>query len=320
MADPEKSFIEKVNIVAANIAGVAAVNENLPAILSAKDQADLAALKAAEATASAAEIKELSVQVSTLSPSEPASALYDPLTGVLNIAIPKGDAGEQGLQGIAGADGADGISAYQVALNNGFVGTEVEWIASLKGEQGPQGIKGDTGAQGDAGINGTNGTSDTNFTKPHQGAPLVTKASVSTITIPIGTSVKAGANIITVSGAAYTLSLNSAGVGALDTGAKAAGTDYYVYALEAGGFILSANATNPTGYTTANSRQIGGFHYGVIPEAFTAINNIVAADATKIAGINAYSLWDLKFKPVCDPKGMVFILGRWYDIYLLNTD
>ena len=160
------------------------------------------------------------------------------------------------------------------------------------------------------------------FTKPFQGAPLFTKASVSTITIPIGTSVKAGANIITVSGTAYTLSLNSVGVGALDTGAKAAGTDYYVYALEAGGVILSANATNPTGYTTANSRKIGGFHYGVIPEAFTAINNITASDATKIAGINAYSLWDLKFMPSNgDARGMFKAnTGKWYDLYLLNVD
>jgi len=160
------------------------------------------------------------------------------------------------------------------------------------------------------------------FTKPFTGAPLFTKASVSTITIPIGTKVLVGAVLISVSGTAYTLSLNSVGVGALDTGAKAAGTDYYVYALEAGGFILSANATNPTGYTTANSRKIGGFHYGVIPEAFTAINNIVAADATKIAGINAYSFWDLKFRPANnDARGMFKAnSGKWYDIYLLNVD
>lgn len=158
------------------------------------------------------------------------------------------------------------------------------------------------------------------LTKPFQGAPLFTKASVSTITIPIGTSVKVGANIITVSGTAYTLSLNSVAIGALDTGTKAAGTDYYVYALEVGGFILSANATNPTGYTTANSRKIGGFHYGVIPEAFTAINNITSSDATKIAGINQCSFWDLKFRPICDPSGMAYIFGRWYDIYLCNVD
>lgn len=32
--------------------------------------------------------------------------------------------------------GAEGKSAYQTALDNGFVGTEAEWIASLKGEPG----------------------------------------------------------------------------------------------------------------------------------------------------------------------------------------
>jgi len=35
--------------------------------------------------------------------------------------------------------GEDGDSAYQVAINNGFVGTEAEWLLSLKGEDGPGG-------------------------------------------------------------------------------------------------------------------------------------------------------------------------------------
>lgn len=158
------------------------------------------------------------------------------------------------------------------------------------------------------------------FTKPFTGGPLFTKASASSITIPIGTSVKVGAAVVSVTDSAYALSLDSTSVGGLDTGTKTAGTDYSVYALEAGGFILSASKTNPTGYTTANSKRIGGFHYGVIPETFTAINNITSTDATKIAGINQYSFWDLKFRPTCDPSGMVHIFGRWYDIYLLNTD
>jgi hypothetical protein len=38
--------------------------------------------------------------------------------------------------------GKDGISAYEVALNNGFEGTEQEWLESIKGE------KGDTGNSG----------------------------------------------------------------------------------------------------------------------------------------------------------------------------
>jgi hypothetical protein len=46
-----------------------------------------------------------------------------------------------GKNGIDGKDstvaGPQGISAYQVALANGFSGTEQEWLASLKGDPGP---------------------------------------------------------------------------------------------------------------------------------------------------------------------------------------
>lgn len=41
----------------------------------------------------------------------------------------------------------DGKSAYEVAVKNGFGGTEAEWLNSLKGEKGD---KGDTGSKGDA--------------------------------------------------------------------------------------------------------------------------------------------------------------------------
>lgn len=36
----------------------------------------------------------------------------------------------------------NGLSAYDIAVKNGFVGTEVEWLASLKGEKGDQGLSG----------------------------------------------------------------------------------------------------------------------------------------------------------------------------------
>ena len=65
--------------------------------------------------------------------------------GEQGIQGPKGDPGEQGIQG---PKGDPGESAYQVAVNNGFVGTEDEWLASLKGEKGDQGPKGDPGEQG----------------------------------------------------------------------------------------------------------------------------------------------------------------------------
>ena len=46
-------------------------------------------------------------------------------------------------------DGKDGESAYEIAVRNGFEGTETEWLESLKGE---------TGATGSAGKDGTDGT------------------------------------------------------------------------------------------------------------------------------------------------------------------
>lgn len=38
--------------------------------------------------------------------------------------------------GIDGTDGDNGLSAYQIAINNGFVGNEAAWIASLEGSPG----------------------------------------------------------------------------------------------------------------------------------------------------------------------------------------
>lgn len=53
--------------------------------------------------------------------------------------------------------GADGASAYQIAVNHGFEGTEAEWLASLKGAQGEQGVQGIQGIQGVQGVPGTPG-------------------------------------------------------------------------------------------------------------------------------------------------------------------
>lgn len=50
-----------------------------------------------------------------------------------------------GPAGTNGTNGADGASAYQVAVAGGFVGTQAQWLTSLVGPQGIQGIKGDPG-------------------------------------------------------------------------------------------------------------------------------------------------------------------------------
>lgn len=45
-----------------------------------------------------------------------------------------------GADGINGTNGNDGKSAYQIAVDNGFGGTEQEWIESLKGQNGSNGV------------------------------------------------------------------------------------------------------------------------------------------------------------------------------------
>lgn len=47
---------------------------------------------------------------------------------------------DETLIGSGSLQGKDGKSAYQVALDEGFVGTEEEWLESLKGEKGSSGV------------------------------------------------------------------------------------------------------------------------------------------------------------------------------------
>lgn len=62
-----------------------------------------------------------------------------------------------GEKGDTGSRGAAGKSAYEVALQNGFTGTEADWLTSLKGQKGDAGEPGATGAKGDPGEKGERG-------------------------------------------------------------------------------------------------------------------------------------------------------------------
>ncbi len=65
------------------------------------------------------------------------------------LAVEKGYQGTEeewlaSLNGSNGNDGDDGKSAYELAVENGYQGTEEEWLASLKGSAGDQGDDGVT--------------------------------------------------------------------------------------------------------------------------------------------------------------------------------
>lgn len=52
------------------------------------------------------------------------------------------------------AKGDPGKSAYEIAVEHGYVGTEEEWLASLHGATGAQGPRGEQGPQGEQGVSG----------------------------------------------------------------------------------------------------------------------------------------------------------------------
>ena len=67
-----------------------------------------------------------------------------------NVALMNDFESTEGCSG-QGPQGPEGFSAYQIAVFDGFVGTETQWLASLVGPQGPIGP---IGPQGPIGLTG----------------------------------------------------------------------------------------------------------------------------------------------------------------------
>jgi hypothetical protein len=232
------------------------------------------------------------------------------------------------------------------------------------------------------------------FYKPSSLAHAFTKTGAGTISINAGTSIMVFGKKVTF-----------AALTAISMPTLVAGTDYAIYVCTDGTIRADSSFSAPTGYTIANSRMIGGFHYGLIAAGTTATvangfnpiastthngttasasaiitgiattadliagmnvsgtgiplsatgqgNYILSVDSgtqitistaataagspmltftntgmvwtqtlvDDIAGINKYSIWDLRFRPKSDPRGMVLVDGQlWVDIYLCSSD
>jgi hypothetical protein len=164
------------------------------------------------------------------------------------------------------------------------------WIAlPYGGVQGPPG-------QADPGL----------FIKADSNSVVFTKVAAGSAEIKAGT-------IVVVNGVAISFPVATA----IIMPSLVGGTDYAIYACLDGTVRADSSFIAPVGYTTGNSRQIGGFHYapGENATAFNTGGNTSAA-------INAFSFWDLKWRPACpDPRGMTLVAGSfWCDIYLLGVD
>ena len=92
------------------------------------------------------------------------------LQGVQGIQGVKGDPSfVPGPQGIIGLRGATGISAYDVAVKDGFTGSIGAWMLSMKGTHGDRGAAGPKGERGLLGKHGPAGETGKTGTKGRDG-------------------------------------------------------------------------------------------------------------------------------------------------------
>lgn len=100
--------------------------------------------KSQEVNRAVQQIKELQQRI----PAQlaPPTIPIDGKTPVLGIDYSNGTQGPKGdsIQGPQGSTGAQGSSAYDIAVQNGFVGTQTQWLASLRGDKGDKGDSADT--------------------------------------------------------------------------------------------------------------------------------------------------------------------------------
>ncbi|OCW69862.1 NosD domain-containing protein [Limosilactobacillus reuteri] len=155
LADFEKRFEELANKIEEKIKNLPDVNENVNVdvkvtdghlIINGKDTGvDLTAHDGKDGKNGA------DGHTPVITVSDKGSLIIDGVDTNKSLIGPKG---ADGADGQNGKDGQPGKSAYQVAVDNGFKGTEEEWLNSLKGRDGSNGASGRNGADGKNGADG----------------------------------------------------------------------------------------------------------------------------------------------------------------------
>ena len=158
--------------------------------------------------------------------------------------------------------------------------------------------------------------------KADPSTPCLIKTSTTALAIKAGTHVKIGSGY--VSFAAQTAVTMPA--------VLVPGKDYAVFVHPDGAASAVADPFfAPAAAPVLGALKIGGFHYGLTAPGSTVVSGSFAttgagmiwtqADVDNIAGINAFSIWDLVYRPKCDPRGMTRSdAGFWFDIYFCGTE
>lgn len=82
------------------------------------------------------------------------SSIYEPLTTAQNTLIQKCDEVIAFLNSGSNGTGTNGLSAYELAILDGYIGDLQTWLLSLKGQDGTNGANGQDGQNGTSGQNG----------------------------------------------------------------------------------------------------------------------------------------------------------------------
>ena len=110
------------------------------------------------------------------------------------------------------------------------------------------------------------------------------------------------------------------------------GEDYAVFVHPDGATSCAGDPIDsPAVPPVVGAVKIGGFHYGLVAPGTTVVGGAfntggagmiwTQPDVDRIAGINSFSIWDLNYRPKCDPRGMTRPdNGPWIDIYFCGTE
>lgn len=158
--------------------------------------------------------------------------------------------------------------------------------------------------------------------KADPSTPCIIKTGATTLAIKAGTHVKIGSGYVSF------LSQTDVEMPAVLT----PGEDCAVFVHPDGTASAVADPFfAPAAAPVPGALKIGGFHYGLVAPGTTVAGGSFAttgagmiwaqADVDNIAGINAFSIWDLVYRPKCDPRGMTRSdAGFWFDIYFCGTE
>lgn len=192
-----------------------------------------------------------------------------------------------------------GKSAYEVAVDNGYVGTETEWLASLKGAQGvqgPRGLQGEVGPAGSNGTNGQDGADGTTFTPSVSAAGIISWTNDGGKENPQSVNIKGPVGPAGTYTAGANIQINNDVISATDT-TYTAGTGINIT-----GNVISATGggggSNPIGINEPfmdlfSSGNVSNYSLGTAPKNITTINDLAEKlNESKIAIIDGYTLYD----------------------------